>query len=90
MTVDKNDAYSRANPGSPIYKHVAFSRLDENDDTLFYQKDRFVNHLDKTALHTVEHLIGSLVGEENPVILDLMAGWDSHIPDSIKPKGIQE
>ena len=24
--------------------------------------------------------------EENPVILDLMAGWDSHIPDSLKPE----
>ena len=71
---------------SPIYRHDAFSRLDEDDDTIFYQKDRFVNHLDEAALQTVEHIIGSLVNEAEPVILDLMAGWNSHIPDSIKPK----
>ncbi|MBN2061957.1 MAG: class I SAM-dependent methyltransferase [Deltaproteobacteria bacterium] len=71
---------------SPIYLHDAFSRLDENEDSVFYQTDRFVNHLDRTALGTVEHIIGSLVREKNPVVLDLMAGWDSHLPDSVKPK----
>ena len=85
MKTQKND-YLTINPDSPIYRHDAFSRLDETDDTIFYQKDRFVNHLDVTALQTVEHIIGSLVREKEPVILDLMAGWDSHIPDSIKPK----
>jgi len=63
-----------------------FSRLDESDDSLFYATDRFVQHLDAAALDTVEQLIGSLIGEENPVILDLMAGWDSHIPGNLKPR----
>jgi len=40
-----------------------------------------VSHLDSLALATVEKLIETLVVEENPAILDLMAGWDSHIPD---------
>jgi SAM-dependent methyltransferase len=35
-------------------------------------------------MDTVERLIGDLVIEDDPVILDLMAGWDSHIPESIK------
>jgi SAM-dependent methyltransferase len=35
-------------------------------------------------LDTVEKLIGTLIVEENPVILDLMAGWNSHIPKNIK------
>ena len=86
MIIDKKNYTSSVSPDSPIYYRDAFSRVDENDDTLFYQKDRFVNHLDETALKTVEHLIGSLVREESPVILDLMAGMDSHIPDSIRPK----
>ena len=70
---------------SPIYRNDNFSRLDESDDSLFYSKDRFVNHLDSLALATVERLIGDLIVEENPVILDLMAGWDSHIPENFRP-----
>ena len=60
----------------------AFSRMDETEDSIFYSTDRFVSHLDKTALNTVEKIIGELVIEDEPVILDLMAGWDSHIPDT--------
>jgi len=62
----------------------AFSRLDESDDPIFYARDRFVPHLDSVALATVETLIGHLVIEKNPVILDLMAGWDSHLPETLK------
>jgi SAM-dependent methyltransferase len=61
----------------------AFSRDDEADDTVFYAKDRFVSHLDSVALATVEKIIGELIVEEKPVILDLMASWDSHIPDTL-------
>lgn len=66
----------------------AFSRLDESDDSLFYATDRFVQHLDSVALDTVAQLIGSLIWEEAPVILDLMAGWDSHIPAALKPQRV--
>ena len=68
---------------SPFVAPDAFSRLDESDDSLFYAKDRFVSHLDSLALHTIELLIGELVVKENPVILDLMAGWDSHLPEEL-------
>jgi SAM-dependent methyltransferase len=66
----------------------SFSRLDESDDTIFYETDRFVQHLDSLALATVEGIIGDLVVEESPVILDLMAGWDSHIPSTIHPQKV--
>jgi SAM-dependent methyltransferase len=66
----------------------AFSRLDEGDDSLFYANERFVQHLDAVALGAVEQLIGSLIWEEGPVILDLMAGWDSHIPGTLKPRRV--
>jgi SAM-dependent methyltransferase len=62
----------------------AFSRLDEGDDRAFYSLDRFVSHLDSLALSTVEKIVGDLVVEDRPVILDLMAGWDSHIPEGIR------
>jgi SAM-dependent methyltransferase len=63
----------------------AFSRTDETDDAVFYAKDRFVSHLDSVALSTIEDVIGQLVIDEEPVILDLMASWDSHIADTIHP-----
>jgi SAM-dependent methyltransferase len=63
----------------------SFERQDESDDRSFYSCDRFVSHLDDTALATVEKLIGDLVTEERPEILDLMASWDSHLPPSISP-----
>lgn len=70
---------------SPLDADDAFSRQDETDDEIFYSKDRFVSHLDDFALNTVESIISQLIVEEHPVILDLMAGWDSHIPEDVKP-----
>jgi hypothetical protein len=64
----------------PFVRPDAFSRLDDSHDKIFYETDRFVSHLDSVALSTVEHIIESLVIEKDPVILDLMAGWDSHMP----------
>lgn len=57
-----------------IFPEDAFSRADEADDRLFYATDRLVPHLDATALATVERIIGRLITEEQPVVLDLMAG----------------
>jgi len=61
----------------------AFAREDERDDALFYARDRFVAHLDARALETVEQLIGALVHEPAPAVLDLMASWDSHLPPAL-------
>ncbi len=73
---------------SPIFSDDAFSRLDASDDAVFYEKDRFVSHLDSLALATVERIIGDLVVEKQPAILDLMAGWDSHLPESLHPSEV--
>lgn len=68
-----------------MFPKEGFGRLDETDDAEFYARDRFVEHLDSLALATVEKLVGELIVEEAPVILDLMAGWDSHIPAKLRP-----
>lgn len=60
-------------------------REDERDDALFYRQPRLVAHLDAVALRTVEAIIGALVTERAPVILDLMASWDSHLPPALAP-----
>ena len=69
---------------SPLYAKGAFSRQDETDDALFYETDRFVGHLDSEARRTIERLIRTLIVDEDAAILDLMAGWDSHIPKAVK------
>lgn len=62
-----------------------FQRQDESDDAEFYARDRFVPHLDAVALETVEELIGRVITGDRPVILDLMASWDSHLPGVLEP-----
>lgn len=68
-----------------VYGGDALSRLDESPDRGFYRRERLVDHLDATALATVRRVIGALVVEERPVLLDLMAGPDSHLPDDLAP-----
>ena len=86
MNVEKDVTERTPFSASPIFGTDAFSRLDESDDLEFYSRDRFVSHLDSLALSTVEKLIGTLVVEESPAILDLMAGWDSHIPGDLRAR----
>jgi SAM-dependent methyltransferase len=61
----------------------SFVRSDNTDDTAFYARDRMVDHLDSLARKTIEDLVGRLLIEEGPIVLDLMASCDSHIPDSV-------
>jgi hypothetical protein len=68
-----------------VYTPAAFDREDDTDDRIFYSSDRFVSHLDELALDSVKQIISSLLIEKDPVMLDLMASWDSHIPDHVKP-----
>ena len=69
-----------------LYRPEDFKRADESDDRDFYKRDRMVSHLDARALQTVERIIGSLVIEKNPAVLDLMASWDSHLPEDVTPQ----
>jgi SAM-dependent methyltransferase len=88
MNIEQCEPAEKVSPMSPIFSTEAFGRLDESDDAQFYATDRFVSHLDSLALETVEKLIGELIVEENPVLLDLMAGWDSHIPEKLNPSKV--
>lgn len=63
----------------------AFQRIDDGDDATFYAVDRMVPHLDEAASGVVSAIISSLVVEEEPEILDLMASWDSHLDEVPNP-----
>jgi SAM-dependent methyltransferase len=66
-----------------VFGGDALSRPNAEDDALFYAQERMVSHLDARALLTVETLIRTLIVEDQPEILDLMAGWDSHLAPQI-------
>jgi len=68
-----------------IYGKDAFLRTDERSDTQFYALERPGPHLDAGALRTVKQVIGALITEQDPRILDLMAGTDSHLPETLHP-----
>jgi SAM-dependent methyltransferase len=71
-----------------VYTAEAFRREDESDDALFYSVERLVEHLDAEALGWVERLIGSLVTERRPRVLDLMASCSSHLPAGMEPRHV--
>lgn len=61
-----------------------FSRADDHPDRLFYALPRWVQHLDQCALQELHQLYGRLLKGRGRV-LDLMASWDSHLPEDLAP-----
>ncbi len=66
---------------TPFLTRQLLSRRDDRPDGLFYQTDRFVPHIDTTASGQVSRLYRRIIGAEDTV-LDLMAGWSSHLPET--------
>jgi SAM-dependent methyltransferase len=61
-----------------------FKRVDETPDELFYQTPRLqVSHIDEGADKAARNIYNELL-PENGDILDLMAGWDSHLPNKFR------
>lgn len=60
----------------------SFDRLDKSPDSIFYQADRFVDHIDAMAQKNLSDLYRSLLRPEGTV-LDLMASWKSHISNDL-------
>lgn len=76
------------------FNEADFARDDETPDGEFYEKPRFVNHLDAVAIATVEDLFRRVVPVGSRV-LDLMAGPDSHLgqvkgPEALVGLGLNE
>ena len=66
----------------------AFAREDETVDTTFYEQPRMVNHIDTQAMEVVSGLYGRIL-KDGMDVLDLMASWNSHIPEGMKLKNVQ-
>ncbi len=59
---------------------VQRSKIDEGDDSLFYSKPRFVNHLDHGFRSRLTELYRELIPSHS-IVLDLMSSWVSHLPE---------
>jgi SAM-dependent methyltransferase len=60
----------------------AFARIDEEDDTLFYEPARLVTHIDDHAVRVLTGLYREVLPASG-VLLDLMSSWVSHLPPDI-------
>lgn len=60
----------------------AFARDDENPDPAFYTRTRLVSHIDETARRNLAELYGKKING-GKTVLDLMASWESHVPDDL-------
>ena len=65
-----------------FFSGKAFDRRDSRRDPHYYARDRFVRHIDDTARQNLSDLYGTLL-RPGDAVLDLMAGWESHIPGDL-------
>lgn len=65
----------------------AFERKDETPDPAFYTKDRLVRHIDEKASANLSQIYREMIPPGSRV-LDLMAGYESHLPDGLELKQV--
>lgn len=70
-----------ADPAATYFSLDGFAREDDATDSRFYAEPRFVQHLDAACRAAISALHGRLLPAGGRV-LDLMASWDSHLPDT--------
>lgn len=67
-------------PWPDFFGSLPFERQDPSPDRIFYKRDRFVHHIDDRARQNLSRWYGRILNPGDR-ILDLMAGWDSHLPE---------
>lgn len=82
----------RVGPGMQVrYDHVptdfgldeeeSFIREDENKDSIFYQKPRFIGHIDRACHQALVSYYTRILPKKGK-ILDLMSSYESHLPEN--------
>ncbi len=66
---------------------LAFKRQKEEEDIAFFNKPRFVDHIDSTARSALLQHTSSLITEDMK-ILDLMSSVQSHLPGWVSATGL--
>lgn len=57
-------------------------KLDESNDSLFYDSPRFVTHVDERFIEQLTELYNARL-QPNSCILDMMSSWVSHLPSDM-------
>ena len=70
-----------------FFSDEPFARRDERVDNRFYGNPRLVHHLDETARDMVADVYKRFV-KEGTQVLDLMSSWESHLPQTVRPAGV--
>jgi Methyltransferase domain len=60
----------------------AFTKIDGEDDEIFYEPPRLVCHIDDGAIAALTEFYRAML-PANGVLLDLMSSWVSHLPPEI-------
>jgi len=61
----------------------SFAREDDSPDAGFYAQPRKLIHVDAVCARRIQALYRTVL-PENARVLDLMAGWRSHLPDTVQ------
>jgi SAM-dependent methyltransferase len=67
--------------------HGAFTKLDDEEDEIFYEPPRLVCHIDEGAIAALTGFYRTLLPPDG-VLLDLMSSWVSHLPSEIAYKEV--
>jgi hypothetical protein len=65
----------------------AFTKLDAEDDAIFYEPPRLVRHIDDGAIAALTEFYRTVL-PPGGVLLDLMSSWVSHLPPEIGYAGV--
>jgi hypothetical protein len=60
----------------------AFSKIDTEEDEIFYEPPRLVYHIDDSAVAALTQLYRAVL-PAGGVLLDLMSSWVSHLPPEV-------
>jgi len=72
-------------PGDCPYTTADWNRIDNSEDSLFYDTPRLVTHIDDSAISALTQFYQqefALLNKESLDILDLCSSWISHLPSS--------
>lgn len=70
-----------ADPAGAFFSLADLSRQDESGDEQFYGQPRLVQHLDAACRGEITRLYARFL-QPGMRVLDLMASWDSHLPQA--------
>jgi SAM-dependent methyltransferase len=63
--------------------HDAFTKLDPEDDEIFYEPPRLVYHIDDGAISALTGFYRKVL-PAGGILLDLMSSWVSHLPPEVE------